>query len=291
MSAHGFENLPLINKSIRELYVRLTPQRVRQFATDFEPTPEELDPKADPIIRTQRVARHLANHFRVAVSTVVVTFNSTLPVPGRVELSSSLDFFIDLHSEHRDSPKTIAAILAHEVAHIFLHQAMIRLEPVFTNEVLTDTTAAYLGCAATILNGAQEWTTREGDRTQTHTRTYGYISLDEFGYIHAKRDFALGRRPGCDIDYGLPQAGYGNGFRRHNLEQTERPYSPPPEPRPPGFWARLFGRQPPPPPRPQRTILFTFPCACCSQDLRIPLVGKQLLVRCPTCDSRLRCYT
>jgi hypothetical protein len=62
-----------------------------------------------------------------------------------VELSQSNEFFVELQSQHRFAAKAIAAILAHEVAHIFLHRCGVRFPDEFENEVLTDTTAVYVG--------------------------------------------------------------------------------------------------------------------------------------------------
>jgi hypothetical protein len=136
----------------------------------------------DPAIRTQNLARRLAQHYHIKLSTIVVSFNSALPVPARIEISSSLDFFIELRSEYRDKPRAIMAILAREIAHIFLHQAGIRFHPEFENEVLTDTTAAYLGCATTLLNGTQTTCTNVktnflGTSIENTIRHFGYITL------------------------------------------------------------------------------------------------------------------
>lgn len=278
----GFVNLELVNKSIRELYRHLGPTRVREFAEDFWLADGNTESSADPVIRTQHVARRIANHFKVAVSAVVVTFRSDLPNAGQVELSSSRDFFIDVHSEHRDAPKTIAAILAHETAHIFLHQVGIRIQPEFENEVLTDTTAAYLGFGATILNGAIETVTRVGNGTQTHSKHFGYITLDEFGYIQAKRDYVFAHNSSSSIDRGLSLSGFQSGRDQFYSELRLRPYTPP------TFGERLKSRFSQSTPS---VTSITFACAGCAQSLRVPANGKKLFVHCPTCDATFICHT
>src|SRR5258708_32749731 len=113
----GFSNIDLITLSLRELFLRLTPVRIRQFANNFELTRRENDRSDDPIIRVQKIARRFAAHYRISVSAVIVTFRSDLYVPGRVELSPASEFFVELHNDHRDAIKPTLAILAHEVAH------------------------------------------------------------------------------------------------------------------------------------------------------------------------------
>src|SRR5450755_621973 len=225
MVSRGFPNLRLVNNSIGELYRRLSRKGVELFQHDFSLSGHALDRTCDPVIRTQNIAHQLAYHFRLAVSTVVVSFRSNLPVPGRIELSSSLDFFIDLHSQHREDSKAIAAILAHEVAHIFLHHAGLRLEPEFHNEVLTDTAAVYLGCGATIMNGASETVTKLGTATERRFRQFGYITVDEFGYIQAKRDRLYCRDSAARFDAGLPLAAFRAGRKRLGAELRTRPYA------------------------------------------------------------------
>lgn len=277
----GFANLGLVNKSIKELFLRLKPEGICRFANIFELTPRENDPSVDPVIRVQKIARRLADHYRISVSAVIVTFRSDLNVPGRVELSPASEFWVELNNEHRNAVKPTAAILAHEVAHIFLYQAGIRFEPTFHNEVLTDTAAVFLGCGPAILNGASETTTTSGSVTTTSVRKYGYLSVDEFGYVQAKRDAFFRSPPTRLVDDGLPRSGYSTGRSRHKSELSAPPFAPP------SFFSRIFQSQPRS--APNRKI--TFNCTFCSQTLRIPHLGKEISVHCPTCGETFRCYT
>jgi predicted SprT family Zn-dependent metalloprotease len=284
MLSRGFPNIDLVNNSIGELYRRLSRKGIELFPRDLSLNGRAVDLASDPVIRAQHIAYQLAYHFRLAVSSVVVTFRSNLPVPGRIELSSSLDFFIELHATHRDDPKAIAAILAHEVAHIFLHQTGIRLEPEFHNEVLTDTTAVYLGCGAAILNGASETVTRYGNTTERRYRQFGYLTVDEFGYIHSKRDRLHHRDSSASFDSGFPKAAFRADRKRLAAEAHVRPYAR----KVSGFMTNLFWKIP------GGSISdgkMTFACGCCSKALRIPVLGKRLTVRCPRCESSLQCFT
>ncbi len=284
----GFANLALVNRSLRELYLRLTPARIRQFGTNFELSPRDNNPGDDPVIRVQKIAHHLAYHYRISVSAVIVTFRSDMTVPGRVELSPSSEFFVELHSDYRHALNPTVAILSHEVAHIFLYQAGIRVEPVFFNEVLTDTTAAFLGCGAAILNGSSQTTTTSGNVVTTQTKHFGYISVDEFGYVQAKRDafFRVAQTP--LVNRGLPMSGYRTGRRRLRSELSKPPFAPP------SIFTRTFDalvsgfRNTAQTARPEK---MTFACAFCSQPLRIPLLGKKISVHCPTCEETFLCHT
>lgn len=288
-TTRGFDNLPIINRSIREIYRCFGSKHVRSFTTNFMFAPLADHVSHDPVIGTQHVAKRIAGLYRLPVTTVIVTFSSTLVPPGRVELSHSNEFFVELQSRLKSEPKSVAAILAHEVAHIFLHRCGVRFPNEFENEVLTDTTAAYLGFGPTILNAATETKTDFGDMVQTRTHHFGYISLDEFGYIQAKRDYTFGMDTTAVIEGTFPMSGFANGRSRFRSESRVRPYTRSIGQSISRFARRLFRL--PPPAAKQKPEMLNFTCICCSQELRIPLLGKQLVVRCPVCESRHTCYT
>jgi hypothetical protein len=282
----GFPNIDLVNLSLRELFLRLTPARIRRFVNNFELTPRENNRSDNPVIRVQKIARRFADHYRLSVSAVIVNFSSNLHVPGRVELSRGSEFFVELHAEHRNAVKATVAILAHEVAHIFLYQAGIGLEPTFRNEVLTDTTAAFLGCGAAILNGADQTTTTSGNVTTISAKKYGYISVDEFGYVQAKRDAFFRSEPTKLVNRGLPRWAYHAGRRRFKSELSAPPFGPP------SIFTRTFqalGLRNKSQTAPNQKI--TFVCSFCSQSLRIPRLGKTISVHCPTCEETFICHT
>ncbi len=222
----GFKNVGAVNRSIRELFIRLSPRRLACFGNTFELVPADYSKCADPIIRVQKIARDIAYHYQIGISAVVVTFRSNLPVPGRVELTNARDFFIELHSQHKNDVRSTVAILAHEIAHIFLHIAGVRFADTFQNEVLTDTAAIFLGCGPAILNAADRTVTTSSSfssvTTTTRTSHFGYISIDEMGYIQAKRDFLIGSVSGRHVRSGLPSSGYRRGAWAFRM-QCRRP--------------------------------------------------------------------
>ena len=127
----GFEHLHIITKAIHELYRRFGPQHVKSYRNTFALGTSADDLRREPLIGTQHLAKRIAAHYRLPVTTVMVTFSSSLKPPGRVELSQSNEFLVELQSKYRFAPKAIAAILAHEVAHIFLHRCGVRFPDEF----------------------------------------------------------------------------------------------------------------------------------------------------------------
>lgn len=285
METRGFNNLNLINKSIRELYRAMTPRKIRTYTANFVLGESWDDVSRDPILGTQRLAKRIATQYQLAISTVIVSFSVDLKVPGRVELSSSNDFFVELQSQYREDPKAIAAVLAHEIAHIFLHRNKIHFPNTFENEILTDTTAVYLGFGHTILNAATERESYPSHNTvQTHTHHFGYLSLNEFGYLLAKRDAIFGGDSSTALESDLSRLYLQSGRSRLQRELRTRPLVARPWHQRISYF--MLGND-------KTKILrpISFPCPCCSQTLRIPETHKKLSVRCPNCDSRFLSYS
>ena len=149
-----FENILMVNKAIHYIYRALGAGYVRGFSETFYFNSNDIP--RDNVIGAQYLAKKIANHYRLPVKAVVVTFTSSLKQPAIVELSSSDEFFVELQHKYRSDTKSIAAILAHEIAHIFLHKSNIRFPVELDNEILTDTVAVYFGFGPTILNAATQ---------------------------------------------------------------------------------------------------------------------------------------
>lgn len=200
MSSEAYPHLKLINDSIHLLYKSLKPARIHAFTNHGLYEDIQAISWSDPIIATQQAARLIALHYQLPVTTAVVYFPANLPVPGRIELSRTNDYFIEIDASLRPNKNWVMAILAHEIAHIFLHQHGVRYEAELPNEVLTDTTATYLGCGTLILNGATEIKERLDQNTTRRIRQhFGYLTLAEFGYILAKRDLFFGLYSGRQL--------------------------------------------------------------------------------------------
>ncbi len=279
----SFPNIAIINDSIRLLYRRLTAAKVRSFAIGSLIDDVGSFPWSDPVIATQHLARRIALHYRLSFATVIVSFSSTLPVPGRVELSRTNDFYIEIHSDHRWQPSSIAAILSHEIAHIFLHAHSIKVEPTFNNEVLTDTTATYLGCGVLILNGLVETEQRvSAEKVKVNQRHFGYLTLNEFGYLLAKRSLVFGETPSPKLKRGGAYKAFVNGSERLDTERETRPFVPRPLFDRLNCWAQvhLLRKNP-------ESAPIVFQCPCCSQSLRAVSDQKKHRLRCATCQFLL----
>lgn len=283
-NVRGFKNIKIINSSLRKLFLSLQPSGLSKFSKDLKFLPSEINSPEEKTIWVQKVARRIADHFGIITSTIVVTFRSDLKAPGCVELSPASEFFVELRSDLKCSPDEIIATLAHEVAHIFLFRHGIKMEPVFQNEVLTDTTAIFLGCGASILNGSSYFIERSGNNETSSIRKLGYLSVDEFGYVLAKREKYFNKRTEQKINEGLPQKGYFRGWLRFISEKLLsrtlgiRKLSP---------ITSLFkrGRN-----YDEKESNFLFPCSFCGQQLRVPILGKKLQAICPVCREKNSCY-
>ena len=286
-STRGFENLHLIGNSLQALYRAFGPKHLKSFNENFVLGSSADDILREPIIGTQHLAKRIAGHYRLPVTTVIVTFSSSLQPPGRVELSHSNEFFVELQSQFRSTPKAIAAVLAHEVAHIFLHRCGVRFPVEFENEVLTDTTAIYVGFGPTIMNAATETTSHLPNNViQTRTHHFGYLTLDEFGYILAKRDSLYGLDSTPMIDSGIASTTFVCGHAHNQRQLRARPFVTRP------WHQRLFHSLSGNGSSPSKVIQpFIFNCPCCLQGLRIPQTHRKLSVHCPNCDSRFPCYS
>jgi hypothetical protein len=271
-----FKNLDAINSNISRLYKSIGIPLVPDFKTNL--VIDNSCYHGDIVIYAQNIAKQIANSFGLQVVKVVITFVKDLGAPGRVQLSAGDIFSIELDNKFISNTNLISAILAHEIAHVYLYRHNIRIQDTFQNEVLTDTTAAFLGGAWLILNSSYEETSYVDNRKSVNW--FGYISQYEVGYILAKRDFLLQQNSSDAMIYGRSGEFFEAG-KSHFLKSLERPYV-------------------------KRSVLgnlvyrlksrlkkgsIVFSCICCEQKLKIPESNKTLSVHCPTCGNNLRCYS
>ena len=218
--------------------------------------------------------------YRLRIGSVVVTFVPNLDRPGRIELSSSDDFFIELHSDFRRRYEQVAAILAHEVAHIFCHRLKLSIGGTFEDEILTDTTAVYLGAGVPILNAFTEERDYSAETlNQKKQQCFGYITPDEFGYLLAKRHLTFGDDPASFLKTTPGTGAYKCGRERAQLDFCPPLLSAPMAARAAFRIRRCF------------TSEVIFGCPVCFQRLRLPTGRGAISVRCPTCHDRFPCAT
>lgn len=304
----GFPHIQQIDRSIYLLYKHIPLSFLNEYQNKnlSLPMPDQLH---DPVIDVQNVARMLAQYYNFSVGTIVVTFRSDISIHGRVELSSSHDFFIELHQKHAERPKEIIAILAHEITHIFLYKHNISFSDENENEILTDTAAAYLGLGSYILDASIEEIKRLDAYTlQTTYQHFGYLTPDEFEYILAKRAKAFQEDPTKMLSSSLARSAWLSGLKRLNYKWQTPPLSM-------NSWLnvlqkirythrknnarkkQLISQDSNPVIQQYEEYYFersdhfcvVFYCPICSQKLRIPVIEKELSVRCSLCQIVFKC--
>lgn len=210
----------MIQDSIRELYAKLSGATVKSYAANHIPLHPMTLRGQDPIIEAEQMARTISRHLGMTEVQLIVSFkkisaHGQLSPAAEVKLGTGPDFFITLDPRYRNDRRDIAAVLAHEVMHIFLHRSGIRFEDRIKNEILTDTASVYLSTGWLSLNAHRISTTYSGNTSTTSTQTLGYVSPEELGYILAKRALA------CDENIEVRLSGdnavrhaYQAGYRR-----------------------------------------------------------------------------
>jgi hypothetical protein len=277
-----FANVETIKKAITHLYAHFGSAQINSYQSDFDALAENSRYGGDLIVSTQKLAADIASHYRIPITTVIVNYSATLSSPGRVELSRGNEFFVELHANYRRKINAVAGILSHEIAHVFLHRFGASCKYQITNEILTDTTAAYLGFGVTIMNASVYRSKNAGKSTETTLEYFGYLSPDEFGYLLARRDDAFNLNSRGKI--GRPQwrKAYDNGLRKMRREQNKRPFLPRP-------WYEIFFTQ-----LIKRKVSAAdkvkLECLKCSKNLRVPANNKKIVVNCPNCGTRFFCY-
>ncbi|MFJ7154871.1 hypothetical protein ACIQUQ_08010 [Streptomyces sp. NPDC101118] len=290
---HGFPHLETVRAAVTALHRRLSADGIRSYAPAFAPA-DAAFPRGDDLhLGAQRVASALVRHFRLPDARVVVSFRR-MEEAASVELAAGPEYFVELNDRFREHRRDVAAALAHEIAHVFLHRLDLGFPGTRANEILTDTATAYLGAGWLLLDAYRE-------DALTHQKL-GYLTPEEFGYVLAKRADLLGEDP--SPAFTSPQAwpAYLRGRelarqdarraplaaapwserrryareRRHALARPGSPHAPA------GLPYRFEG--------PAGAPRVTFPCPVCHQRVRVPVRGP-VRVRCGLCRSPLDCDT
>jgi hypothetical protein len=305
----AFARIDAIQDSIRELYAKLSGAAVKSYAANHTPLQPTTSRGQDPIIEAEQMARAISRHLRMTDVQLIVSFKKIgdegqLTPAAEVKLGDGPDYFITLNPRYRNDRRDTAAVLAHEVMHIFLHRSGIRFADRIRNEILTDTASVYLGTGWLALNAHRMSTTYSGNTSTTSTQTLGYVSPEELGYILAKRALAcdenieihLSRNEAVRQAYrvGYQRAAYdyqraplANGdtmaavqYQKDKMYAEEltahRGLSPPFD----GGY-RFQGYDP---------MKVIFHCPTCHHLAKIP-VDRSVTIGCRICQSALRCET
>ncbi|MFI9025942.1 hypothetical protein [Streptomyces sp. NPDC053560] len=289
---HGYPHLETVRSAVTALYKRLSYDTVRTFDMAVPPVDAAFAAQEDLHLGVQRVARTMVAHLRLPDARMIVSFR-TMRHAAHVELTAGPEYFIELNDRFRNHREDIAAALAHEVMHIYLHRLGLSFPGTHANEILTDTATAYLGAGWLLLDAYREH--------GTASQKLGYLTPEEFGYVLAKRAFFFGEDPApwftSPQAYDAyragrlralrdtrqpPLAAAGRSERRRYAKDRRAARVPRGAPgRPPDAGYVFDG------PGPLRVI---FPCPVCHQRVRLPVRGP-VRARCSLCRTELECDT
>lgn len=289
---HGYPHLETVRRAVTALYRRLTYDTVRTFSVSVAPADVAFCDTEDLHLGSMRVAREMVRHYRLPDARPIVAFRE-MTHAAHVELTAGPEYFIELNDRFRTHRRDIGAALAHEVAHVYLHRLGLSFPGTRENEILTDTTATYLGAGWLLLDAFRE----DGASSQK----LGYLTPEEFGYVLAKRSLLFGEDP--SVWFTSPQAytAYRKGMTPARRDGEQPPL------RSAGWAGRRRyvrdrrrarersvpgGRGHDVPYRftSDGPLRVSFPCPVCHQWIRVPVQG-QVRARCGLCGTVLECDT
>ncbi|MEU9352964.1 hypothetical protein AB0D65_18680 [Streptomyces griseoloalbus] len=294
---HGYPHLETVRSAVTALYRRLSYDTVRTFSVSVAPVDVAFCDTDDLHLGAQRVARELVRHYRLPDARLIVGFRE-MTHAAHVELAAGPEYFVELNDRFRTHRRDIGAALAHEVAHVYLHRLGLSFPGTRDNEILTDTTATYLGAGWLLLDAFRE----DGASSQK----LGYLTPEEFGYVLAKRSLAFAEDPSVWFTSAQAYTAYGKGMTLARRDEQQPPLTA-------AGWAgrRRYARDRrhaqdhrppvvPPGARPDVPYSFTpdshgplrvsFPCPTCHQRIRVQVRGR-VRARCGLCRTVLECDT
>ncbi|MFJ4962080.1 hypothetical protein ACIP6P_06405 [Streptomyces sp. NPDC088729] len=289
---HGFPHLDTVRSAITALYRRLSPDGLRSYATSVPPADAALADDDDLHLGARRVARSLVRHLRLPDARVVVGFR-TMEHAASVELTAGPEYFVELNDRFRTHRRDVGAALAHEITHVLLHRLGLAFPGTRANEILTDTTTAYLGAGWLLLDAFRQ--------DAVSRQKLGYLTPEEFGYVLAKRALAFGEDPAPWFTSPQAYTAYTEGRARALAELRGPPLAD-------AGWAgrRRYARDrrharahPDTARRTEAGYAFeasgeglrvSFACPTCHQRIRAPVRGR-VGVRCGLCRTVLECDT
>jgi hypothetical protein len=286
---HGYPHLDMVRAAITALYRRVSRDTVDTFGLSVVPGDVAFSDQDDLHLGVQRVARVMVRHMRLPDARMIVSFRE-MRHAGNVELAAGPEYFIELNSRFKTHRRDIGAALAHEVTHVYLHRLDLAFPGTRDNEILTDTTAAYLGTGWLLLDAYRQ--------DAVSSQKLGYLTPEEFGYVLAKRARLFDEDPAPWFTSPQAYEAYAKG-----LELAERDERQPPlvaagwtgrrryardrrsaesgHPSPTGG-DYVFESGPP--------FSVSFPCPTCRQRIRLPVRGR-VRARCGLCRTVLECDT
>jgi hypothetical protein len=281
MRPTGFKRAKPIHAALNKFFSIIDINSINQNWPNFIAPKIERPNDDHALIEVQKLARIVAKHYHLEDITFVVHLNSTIDAAAQVEVSDDHVIFIEYNSSKVIHFEGLWAILAHEIAHVFLGRNRCFFEDTFANEVLTDVATILLGFGACYLSAQR--TFYDYRSNSVVKKSIGYISAVEMGYIAAIRARICGDDIFHVISSEVGKDAYIKGQEIFLDVGFNRPYVP-------RCLISQFFRQ-------KEWFglndsnLIVFKCMICKQGLRIPSKNRKLVVRCTNCKSSLLCYS
>jgi hypothetical protein len=310
VNSRDFPNLDTIQRSIADLHRKFPGTELLglQFPSSLSPAIVDASQVGDPIRAVEQIVGAMLHHFHLPAASVAVKFNDGLEVPARISETQGGGRLVEMQTAYMVSPDLVA-ILAHEVAHFFLDTSRLRYAITLENEVLTDTTANYLGAGWSVLNAYRKSVSTSEERvfggrvvtTTTSVSKLGYLTPQEFGYVIARRCRVTNEHIVPWIHRAEGRAAFSAGVAQLNREVRQPPLATAGVPlrirykiavwrsrRKASTTAHVFdygayaiesGTK----------ISVRFRCPQCTQQLRIPVGVKHAVVTCKVCKKEFDC--
>lgn len=306
-----YPNLERIKASIKSLYKHFSSQNIYSFSNSISSEQISISSGQDPVITANRLATKIVRHLKLPEGSILVNYRNNLEHPGQVELTLENEYLVELNALYKENQRDIAAILAHEITHVFLYRAGLWLPNTYDNEILTDTASVYLGVGWLGLNAYRLTETKQTNSSGQRYIKYqeerlGYLTPEEFGYVLGKRAINFKENMNGFITSSAAKKAFQRGFQRAKLEYRQPPM------KNCGWIKRILYRW-----NLRRIvsanrngnikivshsfegyrfdisdgIKVVFECPVCSQKLRLPVNKKNIVANCSICQSSFKCET
>jgi hypothetical protein len=306
-----YPNLERIKASIKALYKHFSSQNIHSFSNNISPDKISIISGQDPVITAHRLASMIVRHLKLPDGSILVNYRTSLEHPGQVELTLEDEYLVELNARYKENQRDIAAILAHEITHVFLYRARLFFPNTHDNEILTDTASVYLGVGWLGLNAYRLTETKQINSSGQGYIRYqeerlGYLTPEEFGYVLGKRAIYFKESMKGFLTSSAAKEAFQRGFQRAKLEYRQPPLkncgsikrtlyrwnlkhivSAIRDGNIKGLWHSFDGYQF----DVSEGIKVVFECPVCSQKLRLPVNKKNILAQCSICQSSFKCET
>lgn len=307
MDDYRFKHRELINESIQALYCNLGNAKIMTFMSDFK-NPELMINFREDATHVEQLAMVIAKYYGLSVGSISVGFKDMGDKAAQIMQLTSHSCHIDIDSEKVENSNELLAILAHEMTHSFLDSIHLSFNDTIKNEILTDTTAAYLGLGNLILNAHSIRIKKiNGNTSSISYKLFGYLKSDEFGYVLAKRAKKFDNDP---VPFLVSEArsAYRTGLSALNAEYKQLPLDcgthwsdkliykwhrmcAAREAKKNGTYDKDYKHLGYKIEVRDRVVYIIFRCRLCLQLLRIPAFRSLISVHCPRCESIYTCKT